>query len=907
MKENKLKNNFKLIFIILVCIVLAGCNTVGKATGSFCDNNGICEGEENNVNCPGDCSCDYPPGADVTNSYYVDVRGICGECNDDNGGSINQPWCTISRAFNRSKSPYMAGSNLLYVRNGINRYKSSDPIEYISGTEQNPTIVSGYPNDKKPSIYFSHKIDSVWLGCEPSDNCNNPNIKKINWKSIVQKKYPELMDKKYCYATPQLIVADRPEPILLQQVNVEGACINNAYLKRGMLSVRTNQRDMVEGDYYYNMSTGFLYVWLPNGYEPNNEKIEVGLPALFRIKNNDWFFLKDLKFRYSSTSSHINWCSVIVNGGNAIIDNVDAQYLDSCINLHGKNGILRNSILSNNGYGGGTSSGKNTILENNTIVKNNWRWHSLDNDCGTKFFGSTIHENLTIRNNLFQENYCYGLWFDYMNGGHLIEENAFVNNYHYGFFVEASGDLDPIVIRNNVFKDCNWGIHARGNGILEISDNLFYNSNGIIMNVDGRVVGKPNASTISNNVFVNNSIPLALANCTYNDAFEKDCSRKFKTNILSDKNLFLDLNNDRDPVFMEVFFYEQDLYNFEEWKSIEYNSYGHNSKLIETSLIDSPNLFELLEDIEYSNNKKEKIDSIWGLFIPVCDNDGTCDEGENYDNCPSDCASLCSNCGAGWFNVCNEQECLGLGNCEFSPLLLGGHCNEIILDLDNDGFNSDVDCNDTNSSIYPGAQEMCNGVDDDCDDDVDEDYSETPTTCGVGYCSSVGLLQCVNGAEVDSCIEGTPLSSNDATNDGIDDDCDGQVDEDYISESCNNDGKCEDEESYENCPKDCECYIDSDCDDSDVCTVERCISNKCSYTFNDLTCYIIKPPIEELKNDIVIEIRRYFNRTTALDRYDISALIYYYFYYNTEEWSNPNSRTTESYASVYRRLVESNI
>jgi hypothetical protein len=97
-----------------------------------------------------------------------------------------------------------------------------------------------------------------------------------------------------------------------------------------------------------------------------------------------------------------------------------------------------------------------------------------------------------------------------------------------------------------------------------------------------------------------------------------------------------------------------------------------------------------------------------------------------------------------------------------------------------------LDCNDGDPDIHEGAIETCNGVDDDCDDAIDEGSPGGGLVCSTGMsgaCSS-GTTTCTAGAVV--CIPNAATS--DEICNGLDDDCDSNVDEDAagltLTEAC---------------------------------------------------------------------------------------------------------------------------
>ncbi|MEW6441951.1 MAG: PKD domain-containing protein [bacterium] len=108
-----------------------------------------------------------------------------------------------------------------------------------------------------------------------------------------------------------------------------------------------------------------------------------------------------------------------------------------------------------------------------------------------------------------------------------------------------------------------------------------------------------------------------------------------------------------------------------------------------------------------------------------------------------------------------------------APNCTDGQDNDCDGAADSDDSSCEYVC--TPSGI---AESVCNGADDDCDDDVDEDFIPTPTSCGQGVCAATGQSTCQAGALVDTCEPGDPTGADDDCN-GVDENCNGAADENF--------------------------------------------------------------------------------------------------------------------------------
>jgi hypothetical protein len=161
-----------------------------------------------------------------------------------------------------------------------------------------------------------------------------------------------------------------------------------------------------------------------------------------------------------------------------------------------------------------------------------------------------------------------------------------------------------------------------------------------------------------------------------------------------------------------------------------------------------------------------------------CEDDSDCPGGECVTLVDGDSA-FCSNPCADDSDCPEGFECLLLADSGDDAVQ---RCvpSDLCIDADGDAFGVGPgcrgrDCDDSSDDINPAADEVCDGVDQDCDERVDENPLDERRPCNTGFagrCDSgttvcnEGLLNCEPTAEVsvELC-------------DGVDNNCDGGVDE----------------------------------------------------------------------------------------------------------------------------------
>ena len=161
-----------------------------------------------------------------------------------------------------------------------------------------------------------------------------------------------------------------------------------------------------------------------------------------------------------------------------------------------------------------------------------------------------------------------------------------------------------------------------------------------------------------------------------------------------------------------------------------------------------------------------------------CDDDAACES----QRClrPLDAATgICTSPCAADDDCAEGFDCLSVASGESDARSLCVPV-DLCIDGDGDGFGvgpgcRGIDCDDSRTETRAGADEICDGADNDCDTEVDESAVDAGADCDTGFfgACAAGRLACSGGSL--ECVA-TAAAGLEAC-DGIDNDCDGTVDD----------------------------------------------------------------------------------------------------------------------------------
>ncbi len=406
--------------------------------------------------------CALPGAATV---YHVAQQHP--QASDDNPGTAEQPWQTISEA-----AQVMEAGDRVIIHAGTYR---EHVLPRNSGRPGAPIVYEGAEGEEV--ILTGADIITGWQrleGDRPIYHARWPHRFIINHTPEGQPIYHHPADEEHRRSgrAEQMIVDgevwDWPQLVLFLD-------------------------EMAPATFFPDVGNGALYVWLPDGSDPNDHQVEASARGLIfgcdpwsRPEGFDYVHVRNLTFRYAASFAQrpAVW---LLGRSNLIEDCVVEWMCGGGVGVGPEGGTMRRCTIRHCGHTGGCAGGRNFVNEDCAWEGNCRKPISRGWDAGGVKIAQACHG--VFQRCIFRGNGGPGLWLDGDVADVVIRNCLFVDNEFHGLFVEISRD---IYVVNNAFF---------GNGLR---------AEGPTWSVAGLTLAESRNCVVCNNLLVGNLDGLAL-------------------------------------------------------------------------------------------------------------------------------------------------------------------------------------------------------------------------------------------------------------------------------------------------------------------------------------------------------------------------------------------------------------
>lgn len=405
---------------------------------------------------------------------------------DNNPGTKQKPWKTISRAAKRG---VLKPGDAVIVRRGTYR-ETIKPWE--GGRSGKRITFAAYPGEEV-TVTGADLLNSRW---ERSGNA---------WKhawTIKTLPSPKYEDRGFVHNGK---VAFRREMVI-----VDGK----------MLKPVDSRSDLAPGTFYVEGSTRnpkAIYMRLPGDRSPQGRRIEVaqrgegfapqGTDCNGRGGSLGHYRLIGFTFRHFANHPQ-NGAICPGDEGSLFEENVVEWTNGTGIKMPGKDQVMRANRVLNNGILGFGGTCNDCLLEYNEASGNNWKNFPSGWEAGGGKF--TKSKKIVIRYHLAKNNNGAGVWFDHDNYDNVVEKSVFINNLSAGINLE--NNTVRTLVRNNVVYGTRFerwrgdGVRTAASSYNIIVHNTFIANEGMGVRLrGGDWRAKDGHNVVYNNLFIRNA------------------------------------------------------------------------------------------------------------------------------------------------------------------------------------------------------------------------------------------------------------------------------------------------------------------------------------------------------------------------------------------------------------------